>query len=378
MPAKRQSKFQKFINGLFYTDQHFDYVTFFIIVFLVCFGLVMVYSTSSYKATTTYGDPAYYVKRQAIIAIAGTVLMLIISNINYKKWKYFTMPLYWLTVALLFVVLVIGASSHGAVRWIRFGSFQFQPSEVAKFVLILFTAHYATNKSRKLGTIPSLIAFMVMPIIPIFLVGTQNLSTAIVCVCIVVGILFVTSPLTVPFFAGGGLAAVAVYFGLKIADNYQMERIEVWRNIETHPKGYQTRQAMYAIGSGGLWGKGLGQSIQKMGFVPESHNDMIFSIVCEELGLFGAICIIAVFALLIWRFMQIANSAPDLYGALIVVGVLVHIAIQVLINIAVVTNTIPPTGVTLPFISYGGTSMLMLLAEMGLVLAVSRQIKYGR
>lgn len=381
MPAKKQSKSQKFINGLFYTDQHFDYVTFFIIVFLVCFGLVMVYSTSSYKATTTYGDPAYYVKRQAIVAIAGLVIMLIISNLNYRKWKNFTWLLYVLTVGLLVVVLAIGASSHGAVRWIRFGSFQFQPSEVAKFVLILFTAHYATSRSRKLGKIKDLIAFMIVPIIPIGLVATENLSTAIVCACIVVGILFVTSPLTVPFFAGGGLAAAAVYFILKLANdgnNYRWERIEVWQNIETHPKGYQTRQAMYAIGSGGLWGKGLGQSIQKMGFVPESHNDMIFSIVCEELGLFGAICIIAVFALLIWRFMQIANSAPDLYGALIVVGVLVHIAIQVLINIAVVTNTIPPTGVTLPFISYGGTSMLMLLAEMGLVLAVSRQIKYGR
>lgn len=377
MPDKKRKSRKPF----FYIGQNFDYATLFIIIFLVCFGLVMVYSTSSYMGTVKYGDPAYYVKRQAIFAVIGVVFMLVISCVNYESWKRFSKLLYLLALALLIGVFIIGAASHGATRWYRIGSIQFQPSEVAKFILILYIAHLATARSRNLKTIKDHLVFLVLPMIPIGLIASENLSTAIICACILVAVLFVTSPKVAPFVVVGIIVVILGVLFLNMgagSSGYRMERIEIWRNIETHPDGYQIRQAMYAIGSGGLWGKGLGQSIQKMGFVPESHNDMIFSIICEELGLFGAICIIAIFALLIWRFMLIANSAPDLYGALIVIGVLTHVAIQVLINIAVVTNTIPSTGVTLPFVSYGGTSLVMLLSEMGLVLAVSRQIRYGR
>ena len=171
------------------------------------------------------------------------------------------------------------------------------------------------------------------------------------------------------------LAGVVLGLVLVFGDGFRMERIQIWQNVETHAKGYQILQGLYAIASGGLFGTGLGQSMQKLGFIPESYNDMIFSIVCEELGLFGAVVVIVMFLLIIWRIFTIAISAPDLFGALLCVGVLVHVSVQVIINIAVVTNFIPSTGIPLPFISYGGTSVSILLAEMGIVLSVSNQIK---
>ena len=173
-----------------------------------------------------------------------------------------------------------------------------------------------------------------------------------------------------------GVAVLAVGVVFILAAAYRLDRIKIWLNPEEYEKGYQTLQGLYAIGSGGLFGKGLGESMQKLGFIPEAQNDMIFSVICEELGLFGAVCLILLYLLLIWRFMIIANNAADLYGALIVVGVMAHISIQVILNIAVVTNTIPNTGISLPFISYGGTSILFLLSEMGLALSVSRGIKF--
>ena len=168
---------------------------------------------------------------------------------------------------------------------------------------------------------------------------------------------------------------IVVY--LMTANSYRNERFQIWLHPETHKKGFQTMQALYAIGSGGIFGKGLGQSMQKMGFIPESHNDMIFSIICEELGLFGAVCLILVFIALVWRMLLIAMNINDLFGSLIVIGIMVHIAMQVFVNIAVVTNTIPPTGIPLPFISYGGTSMAVIMIEMGMVLSISRKIHLG-
>ncbi|MBP7351329.1 MAG: FtsW/RodA/SpoVE family cell cycle protein, partial [Anaerostipes sp.] len=172
--------------------------------------------------------------------------------------------------------------------------------------------------------------------------------------------------------AGGGIILLFVY--LLTANSYRNERVQIWLHPESHKKGFQTMQALYAIGSGGIFGKGLGQSMQKMGFIPESHNDMIFSIICEELGLFGAVCLILVFVALIFRMLLIALNTEDLFGSLIVIGFMTHIAIQVFINIAVVTNTIPPTGIPLPFISYGGTSILVVMIEMGIVLSISKKI----
>jgi len=194
---------------------------------------------------------------------------------------------------------------------------------------------------------------------------------------IMVAICFVASRKKLYFIVSGilmGGVGAAFIFGV----SYRSTRIDVWKNVETHPKGYQILQGLYAIASGGIFGKGLGESMQKLGFIPESHNDMIFAVICEELGLFGAVAVILLFVLLIWRLFVIAISAPDLYGGLIATGVLTHIAVQVLLNIAVVTNTIPSTGIPLPFISYGGSSLMVLLFEMGIALSVSNQIKYER
>lgn len=357
--------------------KYFDYSLLFIVVFLLCFGLVMIYSTSSYKGSVTYNDPAYYFKRQAIFAVLGLFVMYVVSKIDYHIYKKFTLIMLVLMGILLVIVLFIGDESKGATRWIEIGGVRFQPSELAKIVIVIFTAHIATIKVGKLKHLKEMGKVCIGPLILIALIAKENLSTAIICCAIVFAIIFVASPGIKNFIAIGavGVAGVLIFF---FTAGYRMERFDVWLNVETHPKGYQTLQSLYAIGSGGIWGKGLGQSIQKMGFIPESHNDMIFSVICEELGLFGAVCIIAVFMILMWRFMLIANNAIDLFGALIVVGVIAHIAVQVLVNIAVVTNSIPPTGVPLPFISYGGTSLVILLVEIGLVLSVARQIKIDK
>lgn len=206
------------------------------------------------------------------------------------------------------------------------------------------------------------------------MVGVENLSTCIIMLVICFVMIFVSTPLKKPFIAiiGIGLAGALI---LIATQGYRMTRIIVWRNPAAYEEGNQTMQGLYAIGSGGLFGKGLGQSMQKLGFLPEANNDMIFSVICEELGLFGALCVLGLFFALIWRFMVIAINAADLYGSMIVIGVIAHMGIQVFFNVAVATNTIPNTGIPLPFISYGGSSLIFLLAEMGLVLSVSRYIK---
>lgn len=221
----------------------------------------------------------------------------------------------------------------------------------------------------------SLVKIMVIVLPIVAVVAYNNLSTAIIILGIAVCMLFVASPKYSHFVlmavAVGVVGVVFISF-----EAYRMDRIKIWLNPEAYEKGYQTLQGLYAIGSGGLFGKGLGESMQKLGFIPEAQNDMIFSVICEELGLFGAVCVILLFLLMIWRFMIIANNASDLYGALVVVGIMAHLSIQVILNIAVVTNTIPNTGISLPFISYGGTSVLFLLAEMGLALSVAKGIKF--
>lgn len=355
----------------------FDYSLVFVVLFLVAFGLVMVYSTSSYTAELKTGSSAYYLKRQGMFALMGIFAMLGVSKMDYHVWKKFTMLMMLCIIGLLIVVLFLGKASNGSVRWIQLGPVQFQPSEAAKVVIVLYTAHIATIRSARIGDWRILLKVVAFPIAVVALIAVENLSTAIICAAMVAVIVFVTSPKVKQFIVIGGLmiAFMAVFL---LSKGYRLERIRIWLDPEKYEKGYQTLQALYAIGSGGIFGKGLGQSIQKLGFIPESHNDMIFSVICEELGLFGAACVIGLFVILVWRCVMIAMSAPDLFGALIVVGVTTHIAVQVLINVAVVTNSIPPTGVPLPFVSYGGTAIFGLLIEMGLVLSVARQIRVSK
>ena len=364
-----------------------DYSLLFIVLFLLSFGLVMLYSTSSYEAALEYGDSAYFLKRQLVFTLFGLVLMTGVSFIPYTFWKRVSVLAYLVSVGLIVLVIPFGMEVNGAKRWIRIPGLpmQLQPAEVAKIGVIIFSAMIIEKLGRRsLATIKGFIFPMIPAVIVAVMIWqiTDNLSSAIIVVAIVFGMLFVACPdygkflgIVVTVLVVG---AFIVWYTVNSADtnslDFRGERILAWLDPQAYAggKGYQTIQALYAIGSGGVFGKGLGQSMQKLGFIPEAQNDMIFSIICEELGLFGAISIMLMFVLLIWRFMMIANSADDFYGAMLVVGVISHIAVQVILNIAVVTNTIPNTGVTLPFISYGGSSVFFLLSEIGIVLSVAR------
>ena len=300
--------------------------------------------------------------------------MMIVAKIDYHKWVPLAGLGYLTAILLSVAVMFIGDEYNGSKRWLSLGPVSFQPSEFAKVAVILFLACLVTKNAKKMGKLTTLIKVMV-PVLPVVgLVGASNLSTAIIIMGIAAVLIFVASPkyaqVVWMIVAAGG------FMGIFLAlESYRLERLAIWRNPELYEKGYQTLQGLYAIGSGGLFGRGLGESVQKLGFLPEAQNDMIFSIICEELGLVGASLIILLFLILIWRFFVIATRAKDLMGALIAAGAMAHMMIQVILNIAVVTNSIPNTGITLPFISYGGTSVMFLLLEMGLVLSVSNLIE---
>ena len=365
----------------------FDYTLLIVVLFLVAFGLVMVYSTSSFSALQDTGDSAYYFKRQLLTSGIGLVAMTITAFISYRFWYKISGFIYGAAILSIFMVLTpLGKSFNGARRWIGIGGFTIQPAEFVKLALIISLAAFAYFSGKNMQKIQNNIAYIVMAGFAAGLIFfiTNNLSTAIILLGIAYIMLIVANPKPAWIFAVTGVGVVAIVVFLVIffqttdsASGFRFKRLLAWRNPENYAQeeGYQTLQALYAIGSGGFFGKGLGMSIQKLGFIPEAQNDMIFSVVCEELGLFGGICIIVLFVIMIWRFMVIANNAPDMFGSMLAVGVLAHIAIQVILNIAVVTNTIPNTGITLPFISYGGTSVIFLMIEMGLVLNVSRNIR---
>ena len=359
----------------------FDYNLLFVVIFLLCFGLVMLYSSSAYTSANKYNDSMHYLKLQIRNIAIGAVAMVIMAAVDYRKWKSLGLFGYIASIILCCLVFVpgIGSSSHGSSRWINIGPIQFQPSEVAKIAVILFMAMIIDKIPKQFTRFSSIIKMFIILAPLIGIVAYSNLSTAIIIIGISVCMMFVASPKYLQFILVGiGVLVFAVAFVMLAG--YRSTRIEAWLHPETASSDavYQTMMGLYAIGSGGLFGKGLGESLQKLGNVPESQNDMIFTIICEELGLFGAICLILLFIILIWRMMVVANNARDLYGSLLVIGVMSHIAIQVILNIAVVTNSIPNTGVILPFISYGGTSIIFLMAEIGIVLSVSRGIRLGK
>lgn len=351
----------------------FDHALQFIIFLLIVVGLVLLSSISAYNGRVKFQDSYYYLKKQGFATGLGLVSMFITARIDYHKWIPLVIPGYLAAVILSVAVMFIGDEYNGSKRWLSLGPVSFQPSEFAKVALILFLAYTVSKNAKSMGKWKTLIKTM-LPVLPIVaLVGTSNLSTAIIILGIAAVLIFVASP-NYAQFIWLGAAAVGFMTIFLALESYRLERLAVWRNPELYDKGYQTLQGLYAIGSGGLFGNGLGNSIQKLGFLPEAQNDMVFSIVCEELGFLGAGSIVCLFLLLIWRLFVIASHAKDMFGALIAAGVMAHMVIQVVLNIAVVTNTIPNTGITLPFISYGGTSVLFLLVEMGLVLSVSNLI----
>ena len=369
------------------SQRFYDYSLLFTIAFLIMFGLLMIYSASSYKAQLDYnGNAAYFMTRQGVIALGGFAFMILISRLDYRWYAKF----YKLAIAVSWFMMIavsfVGRRVNGKRRWLGVGPLSFQPTELVKITIIVSVAALLVKLGRDVDR-PAGIARIAMVVLPLAaIVAANDLSSSIIIAGIGFVMLFVASRKKLWYFlvmaAGGLVIAFAPQIGnglraIHLLKPYQLSRINVWKNPEAFASegGYQVLQGLYAIGSGGLFGKGLGESIQKLGFVPEAQNDMIFSIICEELGLFGAVALILVFMFMIYRFMVIASNAPDLFGCLLVVGVMAHIAIQVILNIAVVTNTIPNTGITLPFISYGGTSIVFLEAEMGMVLSVSNQIK---
>jgi cell division protein FtsW len=343
----------------------------------------MIYSTSSYNAQRIYGNPTHFLERQALFAGLGILVMLFVSKLDYHlltiklpiiKIRPVTL-LYILCIGLQVFVLFFGAEVNGSKRWIDMGPLgRFQPSELSKIAIIVFTAYIVNVAPKRLDKFRGFLRVLVFIAPLVGLIAIENLSTALIAGVVMVAVCFVASRKKGYFIAAGvGFMGVGALFIMFVG--YRAQRIEVWLNVETHEKGYQILQGLYAIASGGIFGKGLGESMQKLGFIPESHNDMIFSVICEELGLFGAFALILLFILLVWRIFIIAINSTDLLGGLIATGVLAHIATQVMINIAVVTNSIPSTGIPLPFISYGGSAVVVILFEMGIVLSVSNQIK---
>ena len=367
--------------------RYYDYSLLFTIIFLTVFGLIMIYSSSSYNAQIDGKAPSYYMTRQMYIALVGFAVMLVISKMDYHFFAKFAPLAVIVSYACMILVnfTPLGIARNGKKRWLGYGSFTIQPAEMVKITVILVLAVIITKLGKQINEWRSwgMITVLILPVA--LMVMMNNLSSGIIICGIAIVMMFIANKRKWPFVLFITAVAAVILFAGPVAialenagilQAYQLERILVWQNPEAYPKdgGYQVLQGLYAIGSGGLLGKGLGQSIQKLSFLPEPQNDMIFAIICEELGLFGAIMVIFLFLFMIYRFMRIASSAPDIFGSFLVIGVLAHIAIQVILNIAVVTNVIPNTGITLPFISYGGTSILFLMAEMGIVLSVSNGI----
>ena len=356
------------------TKESIDYVLLILVLLLVVFGLVVLYSTSAYNGRVKFADPAYYLRKQFFATSIGLFSMYLVSCMDYRRLQNYAWIGYGIALMLSTAVLFVGREYNGSKRWLALGPLSFQPSEYAKLaVVVLLAAIVSRNASHmKSWKYMFLVILLILPVVG--LVGSNNLSTAIIILGIAVILIFVANPQFLPFLwiGGTGVGFIGIFLSL---ESYRLERLAIWRNPELYEKGYQTMQGLYAIGSGGLFGVGLGESMQKLGFVPEAQNDMIFSIICEELGLTGAVAVLVIFGLLIWRLMVIATWTKDLFGTLLAAGVMGHIMIQVILNVAVVTNTIPNTGITLPFVSYGGTSVVFLLLEMGIALSVSRGVR---
>ena len=367
---------------------YFDYSLLAIIIFLMCFGLVMLYSISSYEARTEYGDGMYFLKRQSLIGLGSIVAMMWVSRLDYHMFSKYAAMSYWGSMLLLALVKFtpLGIEVNGARRWFRLPANQScQPAEIMKIAVIIFIPYLICRMGNKVHTLKGSLGVVEwggLAALGVYVL-TDNLSSAIIVMGISCCILFVVHKKQKIFLwiAGGGLAVFVAgsYILGRLLENstsFRLRRIIAWLNPEKYAStiSFQTVQGLYAIGSGGFFGKGLGNGVQKT-VIPEVQNDMILSAICEELGVFGAIIILVLFGLLIYRLLFIAQNAPDLYGALIMTGIMSHIAIQVILNVMVVTNMMPNTGITLPFISYGGTSILFLMIEMGMALGISRRIK---
>lgn len=355
-----------------------DVPFFAIVIVILTIGLVMLFSaTYAYAYYNNKGDGLYYITRQLIFAVVGIVAMIIVSKLDYHFLRVFAVPLYGVTVLLLCLVQVLPTNMEYK-RWIEIGNFTFQPSDIAKFAVILLLAHLISLNLKKMRTFKFgvLTCGMVFGVICILVLLGKHLSATMLIASIAMVMMYIggTNKKWLIIGLAAAVALIMVVYYIPEFMDHSSERITAWLDKDYEPLGarWQTNNSLYAIGSGGLLGTGLGNSKQKYLYVSEPQNDFIFSIVCEELGFVGAALIIGLFIFLVWRGFQIAMKSPDKFGALLVIGIIAQVGLQTLLNIAVVTDTIPNTGIALPFFSYGGTALMMLLFEMGIVLSVSR------
>ena len=352
------------------------------LIVLLAFGLIMLYSASSYTSLTEIGTSVYYVRKQLFATLLGLGVMVFVSFIPPNFWKVASPFAFICGVGLICLTMTsLGVESNGATRWLNIGGFSLQPSEVMKFATIIMMAFLLSKYIDRIDNAKYFFVLFIIGLIPagLVIVITDDLGTGIIFFGMIFVLFFICCRRNTYLLASVVVLAGAA-IGFIMSEDYRRERIYAWLSIEDYAegKGYQIMQGLYAIGSGGIFGKGLGKSTQKLTFVPEAENDMIFSIICEELGLVGAFILCLLYAVIIWRMLRIFSKTADTFSRLVVAGVAAHIAIQAIVNMCVVTNLLPNTGVPLPFVSYGGTSTLILLAEIGLVLAVSRRSQRGK
>lgn len=357
-----------------------DYTFLFMVILMVCTGLIMLLSASAPTANVKFGDSYYFFKRQFGCVLVGLVGMYVISRIDYRKYKKYVPAFMIVCTILLGLVLIpgIGVKLNGSRRWLPFPGTLLQPSEFMKlaigmfFALLIDQKIYEVNRfDTKKGIWPFLIWILITDAL---MLGETHLSGAIVITGIAITVMIAGGAKVKPFAIAGAVALPIGVGAVYALSPVRWERIISFLNpfADIRDTGYQVAQGLYAIGSGGIFGLGLGQSVQKYSYLPEPYNDFIFAIVCEELGLIGAVLIIALFALLVIRGIRVALNAPDTYSSLVVIGIMAQIVIQTTLNIAVATSSVPNTGVALPFFSYGGTAIIVLLLEMGIVLNISR------
>lgn len=357
------------------------------VLMLLAIGIVMVLSASAPSALSKYNDSYKYAKTQGIAAVIGLVAMVIMIKWDYNKFKKWYKIIYVLSVLLLFTVKIpgIGIESNGANRWIKILGQQIQPSEITKIGLIIFFAGYFTDeKNDTQGLWKGYILPICLVAIPVLILyKVQNHVSAGILMLLITFAIIIMSGCKMKYVmgtvaAGAGIGTLAlIFFRDKLTASFRSDRIEAWLHTEENAKGtgYQTLQGLYAIGSGGLFGVGLGESKQKYSYIPEAHNDFIFAILAEELGFAGCVIVLVLFAIFTVRGVLIAMKADNMFGSLIATGITTLIASQAILNIAVVTNTIPNTGISLPFLSYGGTSLIILLASVGILLNISKTTK---
>ncbi len=365
-----------------FSNSKLDFGMLTIIIVLLCIGLVMVSSASSYLALTSYNDSNYYLIKQLQFAILGVIAMLIISKIDYRVYKKFSYLFFIISIILLAAVLVpgIGVEVNGATRWLGFGeTFRFQPSEIVKISLVFAISTYIATNYKKTNSIRGyIIPFLMLAVVVIIMFLQNHMSGTLVMMVAALSIIFASGiKIKLRYIIPLIIIAVVALGIFILAEPFRINRILSFANPEQDIKdgNWQAAQSLYAIGSGGLFGRGLGQSREKYSWLPEAQNDFIFSVLCEELGLVGAVIVLGMFIFFIYRGYKIALTCKDMYGSLIATGITSVFAIQILVNIAVVTCTMPVTGMPLPFFSYGGTALCINLCAMGILLSISRNCK---